>query len=156
MTDSLNGDPGPDLGHPRPLQQHLDELIEANKAGFTDLARQGAQVDPGMLLNLRIEVLAEMAFGDGPGMLEFRLRFERKIAEVIREIRGQVRKAQLAAGAQASPEQLRQMARAQGLLGPDGKPARRLWPVSLNGNGRAARLSASPGCAARSRCWPTT
>jgi hypothetical protein len=82
-------------------------------------------MNPVTLLHLRIETLAEMALGNGPGMLQFRLRFERKVAEVLKEIRGQVRKAQLASGAQASPQQLQQMAQAQGLLGPDGKPVRR-------------------------------
>ena len=85
----------------------------------------GAQVDAAGLLNLRIDILAEMAFGNGPGMLQFRLRFERKVAEVLEDLRGQVRKAQLASAAQASPQQVQQMARAQGLLGPDGNPVRR-------------------------------
>jgi hypothetical protein len=122
MTDSPNGDHVP----PKPLQQELDRLIAANQAGFTDLARQGAQVDPGALLNLRINVLAEMIFGvGGPGMTEFGLRFERALAGAIEEIRGQVRKAQLAAGANVPPQQVRQMAQQQGLLGPDGNPIRR-------------------------------
>ena len=105
--------------------QELDQLMEANKAGFAELARMGAQVDSAGLINLRIEILAEMAFGNGPGLVQFRLRFERKIAEVLEDLRGQVRKAQLTAGAQASPQQVKQMAKAQGLLGPDGNPVRR-------------------------------
>ena len=61
-----------------PLQQELDRLTEANKAGFAELAAMGAQVDPAGLLNLRIEILAEMVLGNGPGMVQFRLRFERR------------------------------------------------------------------------------
>jgi hypothetical protein len=123
MTDSPNGDHSP----LKPLQQELDRLIADNKAGFTEIARMGAQVDPGGLLNLRIDTLAEMAFGGpgSPGMTEFGLRFERKVALAIEEIRGQVRKAQLAAGANISPQQVRQMAQQQGLLGPDGNPVKR-------------------------------
>jgi hypothetical protein len=112
-------------GHPPvpdPLAAQVARLIESNKAGFAELARQGAQVDPVGLLSLRIETLAEMTLGNGPGMVQFRLRFERRVAEVLEELRGQVRKAQLAAGVQASPQQVKQMAKAQGLLGPDGNP----------------------------------
>jgi len=105
-----------------PLAAEVARLIESNKAGFRELAMGGAQVNPADLLLMRIEVLAEMMFGKGPGMTQFRLRFERRVAEVLEELRGQVRKAQLAAAAQASPQQLQQMAKAQGLLGPDGKP----------------------------------
>ena len=108
-----------------PADKELERLMEDNKAGFAELARQGAQVDAAGLLNLRIDTLAEMALGNGPGILQFRLRFESKIAEVLEELRGQVRKAQLASAAQASPQQVKQMAAAQGLLGPDGQPIRR-------------------------------
>jgi hypothetical protein len=123
MTDSPNGDRSP----LKPLQQELDRLIEDNKAGFTEIARMGAQVDQAGLLNMRIETLAELVLGPpgSPGMIEFGLRFERKVALAIADIRGQVRKAQLASGANASPEQVRQMAKQQGLLGPDGKPIKR-------------------------------
>ncbi len=99
-----------------PLEAKLNRLIEANKAGFAELAAMGAQVDGAGLLNLRIDILAEMVLGTGPGILQFRLRFESKVAEVLEELRGQVRKAQLAAAAQASPQQVKQMAAAQGLL----------------------------------------
>ena len=112
----------PKLKH---LQQELDRLTEANKAGFAELAAMGAQVDPAGLLNLRIEILAELVLGNGPGMVQFRLRFERKVAEVLEDLRGQVRQARLAAGRAVSPQQVRQMAAAQGLLGPDGQPVRR-------------------------------
>jgi hypothetical protein len=133
MTDSPNGDHIGDhidwnaeaqRQHLSPLRQELDLLIEANKAGLTELARQGAQVDPAGLLSLRIDTLAELVLSE-PGMLQFQLRFERKVSQVIEEIRGQVRKAQLAAGAQVSPQQMKQMAQQQGLLGPDGQPFRR-------------------------------
>jgi hypothetical protein len=107
-------------------QQEVDRLVEANKAGFAELASMGAQVDAGGLLNLRIEILAEMMFGDGPGMVQFKLRFERKVAEVLEDLRGQVRKAQLGAAAQQfSPQQIRQMAKSQGLLDGNGNPVRR-------------------------------
>lgn len=106
-------------------QRELDRLVEDNKAGFAELARQGAQVDAVGLLNLRIDTLAEMALGNGAGLLQFKLRFERKIDEILQELRGQVRRAQIASAAQASPQQVQQMARAQGLLGPDGNPVRR-------------------------------
>ena len=105
--------------------QELDRLVEANKAGFAELARQGAQVDAVGLLNLRIDTLAEMALGNGPGLVQFRLRFERKLEGILLDLRGQIRKAQLASAAQASPQQVKQMAAAQGLLGPDGQPLRR-------------------------------
>ena len=108
-------------------QEELAQLIEANKAGFAEIASMGAQVDPGSLLNGRINVLAEMIFGGSgsPGFLEFQLRFERMVSQQLEEIRGQVRKAQLAAGARIPPSQVRQMAQQQGLLGPDGNPIRR-------------------------------
>ena len=86
MPDSLNG------GQRRPLtpqqqvvndQLELVQLDKENQAGFTELARMGAQVDPGSLLDGRIDILAEMVFGgeDSPGMLEFRLQFARKVAQ---------------------------------------------------------------------------
>lgn len=108
-----------------PAEKELERLVEDNKAGFAELARQGAQVDAVGLLNLRIDTLAEMALGNGPGLVQFRLRFERKLDEILQELRGQVRKAKLASAAQASPQQVKQMAAAQGLLGPDGTPIRR-------------------------------
>lgn len=134
MPDGLDG------GQRRPLtpleaelaqvtnaKMELTRLLASNKAGFAEIASMGAQVDGGSLLNGRINTLAEMIFGgaDSPGMLEFRLRFERLVAEAIEEMRGQVRKAQLAAGAHIPPQQVRQMAQQQGLLGPDGQPIRR-------------------------------
>lgn len=103
----------------------LDQLMESNKAGFSELARQGVQLNEAMLLHLRIETLAELVFGSGPGMVQFKLAFERQVSQVLEEARRQARKAQLAAGANVPPEQMKQMARAQGLLGPDGQPARR-------------------------------
>jgi hypothetical protein len=106
------------------LRQEVDALIEKNKAGFAELARMGAGIDPANLLNLRIFTLAQLILSE-PGLLQFQLRFEQKVAEALQEIRGQIRMAQLAAGAQASPQQVRQMAAAQGLLGPDGKPIQR-------------------------------
>ena len=139
MPDSLNG------GVPRPLtpqeaetakavnaRVELTQLMNANKAGVAEVASMGAQIDPGSLLNGRIQVLAEMIFGgtDTPGMVEFQLRFERLVAQALEEIRGQARKAQLAAGARIPPSQVRQMAQQQGLLGPDGNPVRRLWRLS--------------------------
>ncbi len=134
MPDGLNG------GQRRPLtpqeaeiakavnaRMELAQLLADNKAGFAELARMGAQVDGASLLNGRIQTLAEMIFGGAgtPDMIEFQLRFERTVAKCIEEIRGQVRKAQLAAGANASPQQIREMAKATGLLGPDGNPVRR-------------------------------
>ena len=121
-TGHLNGPFPPGLS---PAEKELERLMEDNKAGFAELARQGAQVDAVGLLNLRIDTLAEMALGNGAGLLQFRLRFERKLDGILQELRGQVRRAQLAAAAQASPQQVQQMARAQGLLGPDGNPVRR-------------------------------
>ena len=129
MPDGLNG------GQRRPAtpqqliteaQQELVRLDKENQAGFTELASMGAQVDPGSLLVGRINVLAEMVFGgaDSPGMLEFKMRFARLVAQSLEEIRGQARKAQLAAGAHIPPAQVRQMAQQQGLLGPDGQPIR--------------------------------
>lgn len=107
------------------MQQERDRLIKENQAGFAEIARMGAQVDPGGLLNARIDILAQMVFGgaESTGYVEFQVRFERMIAAELERIRGEVRKAQLAAGpAQFSPQQVRQMAQVQGLLGPDGKP----------------------------------
>ena len=108
-------------------EAELNRLIEANKAGFAELAAMGAQVDGAGLLNLRIDILAEMVLGTGPGMIQFRLRFESKVAEVLEELRGQVRKAQLAAGpAQFSPQQVQQMARGAGPAGgQERQPGRR-------------------------------
>jgi hypothetical protein len=103
------------------MQQEVDSLIEANKAAFSDLARQGVQPDQMSLINMRIDTLAKLVLSE-PGFLQFRLRFEQNVAEALEQVRGEVRKAQLAAGAQASPQEVRQMARASGLLGPDGKP----------------------------------
>lgn len=130
MPDGLNGGqrrPPVPQQLPVPPQEELARLLAANKAGFAEIASMGAQVDGGSLLNGRIQVLAEMIFGgaDTPGMLEFQLRFERLVAQAIEEMRGQVRKAQLAAGARIPPSQVRQMAQQQGLLGPDGNPVRR-------------------------------
>lgn len=124
MPDSLNG------GQRRPLTpaEERDRLIEQNRAGFAEISRMGAQVDPGGLLNARIDILAQMIFGglESSGYVEFQLRFERVVAEQLERIRGEVRKAQLAAGpAQFSPQQVRQMAQQQGLLGPNGKPLKR-------------------------------
>lgn len=105
-----------------------DALIEANRAGFAEIARMGAQVDPGTLLNARIDILAQMVFGgeDTPGFIEFQLRFERVIAAQLDNIRVEVRKARLAAGVgQFSPQQVQQMAQpGGGLIGPDGQPLR--------------------------------
>ena len=107
-------------------QQELDQLAEANKAGFAELASMNAQADPSGLIHLRIEILAEMMFGDGPGMLQFKLRFERKVAEVLQELLPQVRKARLAAPPQQfSPQSLQQMAKAKGLFDGNGNPVRR-------------------------------
>ena len=122
MPDNLNG------GMRRPVtpQQELDQLMESNQAVFLELTRMGVQVNVGDLLNVRIHTLAEVLFGEnGPGMVEFQLRFERKVATILAELTAEARKARIAAGAQVSPEQVQQMARAQGLLGPDGNPIRR-------------------------------
>jgi hypothetical protein len=109
---------------PGALAEEAERLIAENKTALANLARQGAQIDPASLLNLRIDTLAELVLSE-PGMLQFRLRFEQRVAEAINEIRAQLRTAQLAAGAYVPPRQVDQMARAQGLLGPDGQPARR-------------------------------
>lgn len=128
-NQSSNGTPSfglPDAAGTHYMKQQVDQLVEANKAGFAEIAAMGAQVDPASLIHLRIEILAELVFGTGPGMIQFRLRFERKVAEVLEDLRGQIRKAQLAAGAQASPQQVKQMAAAQGiLLDKNGNPLRR-------------------------------
>ena len=110
------------------MRDERDELIRANQAGFAEISRMGAQVDPANLLNTRLDILAQLVLGgtDSPGFIEFQVRFERQVAKVLEEIRGQVRKAQLAAGpAQFSPQQVRQMAQQQGLLGPNGQPIHR-------------------------------
>lgn len=104
----------------------LDELTGANAARFAALRQMGGQLDMGELLNLRIYTLAEVLFGDdgSPGMTEFRLRYERKLEEITKQVLGEARKAQIAAAAQVTPEQVQQMARASGLVGRDGKPLR--------------------------------
>lgn len=130
MPDSLNGGvrraltPAEQAVH---AQLELAQLNTANMAAMAELARMGAQVDSLSLLNGRIEVLAELVFGgeNSAGMFEFRLQFARKVAKALEELSGQARKAQLAAGAYVPPEQVRQMAKVQGLLGPDGNPIRR-------------------------------
>lgn len=121
MPDSLNG------GVRRPLtpQQELAKLMESNKAGFVQLAQMGVRAEIGDLLNVRIHTLAELLFGNGPQMLEFQLRFERKVSAILTEMTAEARKARLAANAMVPASEVQKMAKAQGLLGPDGNPIRR-------------------------------
>jgi hypothetical protein len=99
------------------LKSEVDALIKQNQAGFAELARMGAGIDPADLLNLRIFTLAQLILSE-PGLLQFQLRFEQKVAEALEEIKGQARKARLA----ATPAQAQQVA--SGLLGPNGRPVR--------------------------------
>lgn len=101
----------------------LEGLNTANKARLQALSRQGVQIDPASVLSLRIDTLAQMVFGeDSPRLIEYKLSVQRQLAEALRELEGEVRKAQFAAAGQMTPGQMKQMARVNGLLGPDGNP----------------------------------
>lgn len=101
----------------------LEQLNAANKARVMALGRMGAQLDPSSVLSLRIDVLAEQVFGkDSAALLEYKLVFQRRLADALRELEGQVRQAQLAAGAHVSQRDVQAMAKATGLLPPNGRP----------------------------------
>jgi hypothetical protein len=123
MPDSISDDkvyPS----EPRPLVAETERLRAANEASIKALALQRIQVDPGWALMRRIDLLAEMTLGKGPGVEQFDLRYQRMLASELERISAEAPKAMLAAAAQASPQQVQQMAAAQGLLGPDGQPIR--------------------------------
>lgn len=107
------------------MRASLDRIQADNKAKFTEFLRLAGP--PGMvglqldLLNVRVFTLARMVFGDGSrALVQFQLEFERLVSQVMEASVSQVRQAQLAA--QVPPQQMHQMARGQGLLGPDGRP----------------------------------
>lgn len=98
----------------------LEMLNNQNKARLQALFRQGVQIDPASVLSLRIDTLAEMALGDR--LTEYKLRVQRQLAEALEQLEVEARKVSMAAAAQATPEQVQQLARVNGLLGPDGQP----------------------------------
>lgn len=138
---STNGDshhrqpqPGPPPGamppgqvplHMLPLpqiQQQWQEQVEKNKAAFTELARQGIQLNPLELVHGRIDMLidaiAQFAGPDGPrwAMLT-RLQFEQQVAQNLVNARSQGTMAQLASGASFTPGMIAEMARQSGMFG---------------------------------------
>jgi hypothetical protein len=97
------------------MQQHLNGLVEQNKAGFAELARRGIQFDPGTVLSARLDSLIQSvaeAFGP-PGQLwaiQARISFEQQVAEQQQAAGEQGRKAQLGLGASFTPSMIRQLA----------------------------------------------
>lgn len=105
------------------LAAELEELNAQNQGRLRALTQGGVQIEPLSMLSLRIDTLAQMVFGeDSPLLLEYKLRVQKQLAGALRELSGEIRKAQFGLGAQATPQQLEQLARATGLLGPDGRP----------------------------------
>ena len=101
----------------------LEQLNDGNKARLLALGRLGAQIDPASVISLRVDVLAEQVFGkDSAAMLQYKLTVQRNLAKALKQLEEKARQVQMAASALATPDQLRAMARANGLLGRDGKP----------------------------------
>jgi hypothetical protein len=108
------------------LIAELETLNTANMTTLQALARDGAQVDPASVLSMRIDTLAEMTLGDGIlELLKYKLSVQRKLADALRLLASQVRQASMAMAARATPQQVQQLARATGLLGPDDNPLSR-------------------------------
>lgn len=103
----------------------LEKLANANRTRLMALHGAGFQVDAAAMMSMRIDILAEVALGeDSPLLTEYKLRVQRQLSDVLRRLAGEVRRAQMAAAANATPQQVEQMAKATGLLGPDGRPMR--------------------------------
>lgn len=109
------------------LRADLDRIQADNGAKMGEFARLAGP--PGVmaiqldLLNVRVFTLARAVFGDGShALVQFQLEFEQQVAQVLDGAVTKVRQAQL--GAQLSPQAAQQMARSNGLLGPDGRPLR--------------------------------
>lgn len=122
----------PDDGPETPLAQATRihaQLAESNKRDLDSIRKMGANIDPGMFLQIRINTFIQFVLtrlGNASDeirqllLLEFEANFERNIGEQLKFVKGEVRKASMGVGAALSPEQIRQMARTDPTLGPNG------------------------------------
>lgn len=104
------------------LEGELTQLVEKNRAGFTDLQRRGINFDPGQLMSARVDCLIESIAGAfGPQgevwAVQVRLDFERFIEAQVAAANEQGRKAQLAAGGLLTPQMIRQLAKETNTFG---------------------------------------
>jgi hypothetical protein len=109
-------------GKAQELQGELTVLQEANKAEFRQMQLQGLGIDPVQVIHLRISMLIEkIALSLGPqGLLwglEANLSYEKRMAEVLEEVKGEGAKAQLSVGGALSAEQIRLLAKSTGTFG---------------------------------------
>lgn len=107
------------------MRADVDRIQASNKVRITEFARLAGP--PGMmalqldLLSVRIFTLARKVFGDGShALVQFQLDFECQVSQILQEAVSKVRQAQL--GAKMPPQAVQEMARRNGLLGPDGRP----------------------------------
>jgi hypothetical protein len=141
VSDSDAGSAGeshgaaPDAGESQLAQATRihQELAEGNQKDLAAIRQMGANVDPALFLQLRINTFIQFVLtrlGNATEeirqllLLEFEANFERACSEQLQFIKGEVRKASMGLGAALSPEQIRQMAKMDPGLGRPNGPGR--------------------------------
>lgn len=124
--------PGPQHAPDSPLAQATRlhaQMAENNAKDLNAIRQMGANIDPGLFLQIRINTFIQFVLsriGNATDevkqmlMLEFETAFEHNCSEQLKFVKGEVRKASMGMGAGLTPEQIKQMARMDPTLGPNG------------------------------------
>lgn len=126
----IHGQPQPGVLRqpPRPedLQAQFEAVRDANQARLADLERKGMAMDPLSFVHARIDNLIDfIAQTTGPNGARWaamaRLSFEQHIATELAGVEKQATQAQLAQGAQFTPQMIAALARDTGLFRSKGR-----------------------------------
>jgi hypothetical protein len=104
VTTPQEGDVGPDL---EKAKVRFEQLKRSNQEQLTAIAELGAELDPAVVSRLRIDTLVGFIFArlnTNPNvrqMLEvlFEIQFQENMAEMLKSVKSDVRKATLGLGA---------------------------------------------------------
>ena len=117
--------PGRPLTEVEEAQERVAALAAGNHRDAQALAALGGAMDPSSMLLMRLDTFIGYLF-DTLGSatpeqrqmlrLGFEERWELSVHQALDNAKGEVRRAQLAAGATLTPEQMQEMASQQGLL----------------------------------------
>lgn len=134
MAINEAGSPPPEphsqLSEIQALQERVAALSRENVKDAQAIGQMGAAIDPSALMQVRLNTFIDFIFSrlgnTSPEVrqllsLGFEEQFEQRIHEVLDDVKGQVRRAQLSAGGQLDKDQLAQLARVQGMFNGDKK-----------------------------------